>query len=114
MVAAEEGVSATVRRSILAAGTFKQEAQQEEFKPIPPSGRERDAAIRANVRHASAVRAQLRVVLWEAAVAGKLKHGLNAQLEHLGNKAAEGIDVDPDDAVGDGANSEDDSFEMLT
>lgn len=52
--------------------------QHEEFKPIPTSGSERNAATRANVRHASAVRAQLRAVLWAAAVAGRLD-GLNAQ-----------------------------------
>jgi len=50
--------------------------QHEEFK-----------ATRANVRHASAVRAQLRAVLWAAAVASRLD-GLNAQFQHFGARRA--------------------------
>jgi len=57
--------------------------QHEEFK-----------ATRANVRHASAVRAQLRAVLWAAAVASRLD-GLNAQFEHLGARAGEEINLEP-------------------
>ena len=53
-------------------------AQHEDFKPIPPSGSGSVEATRANVRHATAVRAELRAVLWDAAVAGRLD-GLNAQ-----------------------------------
>ena len=49
----------------------------------------------ANVQHATAVRAELRAVLWQAAVAGKLD-GLNAQLEHLGARAGEEIDLGSD------------------
>jgi hypothetical protein len=56
------------------------------------------------------VRAQLREVLWDAAVAGKLT-GLNAQLEHLGCRATEQIDVDPDaEAAGDDDDDEDVGF----
>ena len=72
-------------------------AERGEFKPIPPKGprSERTKATRANVQHATAVRAQLRTVLWQAAVAGKLE-GLNTQLEHLGARAGEGIDLGSD------------------
>ena len=69
-------------------------AQREDFKPIPPSGSGRAEATRANVRHATAVRAQLREVLWAAAVAGTLE-GLNAQFEHLGARAGEEINLEP-------------------
>ena len=68
-------------------------AQQKEFKPIPPLGSERGVATRANIQHASAVRAELRAALWDAAVAGRLD-GLNAQPEHLGARAGEALDVD--------------------
>ena len=40
------------------------------------------------------MRATLRSVLWQAAVSNALPYGLNA---HLGNTAAEGIDIDEDD-----------------
>ena len=86
--------------------------QHEEFKPIPTSGSERNAATRANVRHASAVRAQLRAVLWAAAVAGTLD-GLNAQLEHLGARAGEEIDVDPAVAQDDGHDGDGGYVEVL-
>lgn len=70
--------------------------QQEEFRPIPPSGGKRSAAIATNVSHASTVRKEMRAALWNAAVAQRLPHGLNAQLEHLGARPGEEIDVDPD------------------
>ena len=44
--------------------------------------------------HARQVRETLRSVLWQAAVARTLPHGLDAQLEHLGSTAAESIDLD--------------------
>ena len=75
-------------------------AQQPNFHPNPASGaREQRRATLANVTHAAEVRATLRSVLWEAAVPQALPHGLNAQIEHLGNTAAEGIDLDVEDAV---------------
>lgn len=76
-------------------------AQQPSFHPIPPSGdSERSSATHANEAYATEVRATLRTVLWQAAVAQTLPHGLNAQLEHLGNTAAERIDlVSEDEAV---------------
>ena len=58
------------------------------------------------MRHATTVRAELRTVLWQAAVAGTLA-GLNAQLEHLGSSAAECIDVAAEDASA-GEEEEDD------
>ena len=63
-------------------------------RSLASGSRERAAATRANERHAADVRAQLRTVLWEAAVGGRLD-GLNAQPEHLGWRAGEALDVDP-------------------
>ena len=75
-------------------------AQQHGFRPIPASGttEQQRTATRANTAHATEVRATLRAVLWQAAVAQTLPYGLNAQLEHLGDTAAEGIDLVAEDA----------------
>jgi DNA polymerase IIIc chi subunit len=78
-------------------------AQQPSFRPIisASSLSEQRMATRANVSHAIEVRATLRSALWQAAVEQTLPHGLNAQLEHLGSNAAEGIDLDVEDAMPD-------------
>ena len=96
----------TEARKATVSGFEQAMAQHEDFKPIPPSGSGRVEATRANVRHATAVRAQLRAVLWQAAVAGKLD-GLNAQLEHLGARAGEEIDVDTAPTLEDDDGGED-------
>ena len=62
---------------------------------------EQRRATRANVSYATEVRATLRSALWQAAVEQTLPHGLNAQIEHLGNHAAEGINLDVEDVVDD-------------
>jgi len=73
-------------------------AQVSEFRPIPSKpGKERRVAVAANVAYAKAVRALLRSTLWQAALAGSLPHGLNAQIEHLGQSAADSIDLDEAD-----------------
>ena len=61
--------------------------------------------------HSREVRATLRDVLWRAAKDQSLPHGLKAQLEHMGNSAAEGIDLEAEDRdmeQGDGEDSDDD------
>ena len=63
--------------------------------PIPVAdGAPQRRAVRANVAYATELRATLRDALWQAALKGQLPEGRNAQLEHLGETAAEGIDLD--------------------
>jgi len=71
--------------------------QQSTFAPLP-SGQNnpQDTRVRANVVHASQLRATIRSVLWEAAVNRTLPWGQTAQLEHLGTKADESITLDSD------------------
>ena len=82
--------------------------QQSTFAPLP-SGQNnpQDTRVRANVVHASQLRATIRSVLWEAAVNRTLPWGQTAQLEHLGTKADESITLDSDhgdsDEEGDSA-----------
>ena len=89
-------------------------ATRPNFRPIPALGtgtsEERGSAKRANVAHATEVRATLRSVLWQAAASNALPHGLNAQLEHLGNTAAEGIDLDEEDCALDDDEDDDEAI----
>jgi hypothetical protein len=89
-------------------------ATRPNFRPIPTLGtgtsEERGSAKRANVAHATEVRATLRSVLWQAAVSNALPYGLNAQVEHLGNTAAEGIDIDEEDRALDDEEDDDEDI----
>ena len=62
--------------------------------------------------YARDVRATLRSVLWQAAVDQSLPHGLNAQSEHLGARAGEEIDVDPNTEPA--TDDDDDDVELVS
>ena len=49
-------------------------------------------------------------MLWQAAASNALPYGLNAQVEHLGNTAAEGIDIDEEDRALDDDEDDDEAI----